>query len=378
MSFSLRNLFVLPVDYVLATSGSTQDLAAGEVGFFKEDYSVTDGTGTPKYIYIAQGRAENYLAGSKRSDKIAASKVKVWYKAAAEPTARLEIQEISNFTAKCGEDVTVTFRLHSSYIDTVAFNGLTRSVTVKAPCCDCGEDPCTDVDAEAIVDSIIEKINQEAALELDKAALKLSTYLTFEKVGTGGSTKLRITTKPLTKYGNPCDVAAFPWEYDRIWFRAFVYKGPETAADFIVADKCDPAGTVTVIQRSTYVKGSSDEVKQLEKDYHSYQSINKHLFRMVGYNQTFESQVVDGTFYDFYYIQFNQFETDLEYNPGIHMDEGILICVPSTGPNSGDSVETVLENFLGASADKSSPSQSTTTTTSTSTTTTTSTTTLIP
>src|SRR5574338_666372 len=100
MSYSLRNLFVIPVGNTFPTTGSTQDLSAGQVGLFDENYDTTDGTGSPKYIYIVQGRSENYLAGSKRSDKIAASKVKVWYKTLAEPTARLEIQEISNITAK--------------------------------------------------------------------------------------------------------------------------------------------------------------------------------------------------------------------------------------------------------------------------------------
>lgn len=377
MSYSLRNLFVIPVGNTFPTSGSTQDLSAGQVGLFDESYATTDGTGSPKYIYIAQGRSENYLAGSKRSDKIAASKVKVWYKTAAEPTARLEIQTISNITAKCGEDVTFSFRLHSSYIDTVAFNGLTRSVTVKAPCCDCGEDPCTDADDLAIINAFIEKVNQEAALELDKASLKLSTYLDFAVSGTTGSAVLTITTKPLTKYAQPCDIAAFPWEYDRIWFRAFIYKGPDTAADFIVADKCDPAGVVTVVQRSTYPKGSSAEVQQLEKDYHSYQSIHKHLFRMTGYNETFESWVTNGTFYDYYYVQFNQYETDLEYNPGVHMDEGVMICV-AHGSTEATNLATYLTNFLGAPADQSSPDESTTTSTSTTSTSTTTTTTLIP
>lgn len=377
MDFSLTTLFVVPVGNVLPTTGSTENLTAGQVGFFDENYDVTDGTGTPEYIYVAQGRTERYLMASKRSDKIAASKVKVWQKVTGSGTAAVQITEVSDFTAKCGEDVNITVRLHSSYIDTIAFNGLTRTVTVKGACCECGGDPCADADAEAIVDAILEKVAQEAALNYDPSALHLNTFLTWEKVGTGASTILRITGKPLTKYGNECDVAAFPYEYDRMWFRVFAYKGPDTSADFIVSDKCDAVATVTITQRSSFPWGTSDEVKQLEKDYFSYQSApHKHLFRMAGYNQAFESYVTDGEVYDFYLIQFDQYESDLDYNPGVHMDERVIIEAPQ-GAES-DAIEAVLTAFLGAPKDTTSPIVTTTTDTTTSSTSTSSTTIMIP
>ncbi len=376
MDFSLRTLFVVPVGNTIPTTGSTEDLTPGQVGFYDEDYNTTDGTGTPDYIYIAQGRTNTYLEASKKSDKIVESKVKVWYKVTGSGTSAVQITDITNITAKCGEDITFTFRLHSSYIDTTSFNGLTRSVTIKGACCECGEDPCADADAEAIVDAFLEKIAQEDALNYDPAALKLSTYLTFTKVGTGASTSLNVSGKALTVYGNPCDVAAFPYEYDRMWFRAFVRKGPATQSDFIVNDSCDTAATVTITQRSSYPRGVSAEIEQLEKDYHSYQSVHKHLFRQVGYNQLFESWVTAGTVYDFFYIQFNQKESDLDYNPGVHMDEGVMLAVPA-GADS-DEIEAVLTAYLGAPKDKSGPIITTTTSTTSSSTSTTSTTTLIP
>ena len=266
MDFSLTTLFVVPVGNTFPTTGSTENLTAGQTGFYDQNYDVTDGTGSPEYIYVAQGRAERYLMASKRSDKIAASKVKVWDKVTGSGTAAVQIVEISDFTAKCGEDVTVSVRLHSSYIDTISFNGLTRSITIKGACCECGGDPCADADPEAIVDAILEKVAQEQALNYDPSALHLTTFLTWEKVGTGAGTILRITGKALTKYGNECDIAAFPFEYDRMWFRAFAYKGPDTASDFIINDSCDSVATVTITQRSSFPWGTSDEIAQLEKD----------------------------------------------------------------------------------------------------------------
>jgi len=373
MDFSLRTLFVVPSGNTIPTTGSTEDLTPGQLGFFDENYDTTDGTGSPEYIYVAQGRTNTYLEGTKRSDKIKPTKVKVWYKVTGSGTSAVQITDITDIVALCGEDITFTFRMHSSYIDTTAFNGLTRSVTIKGACCECDGDPCDPSDPEAIIDAFLEKVAQEDALNYDPSALKLSTYLTFEKISTD---TLRVSGKALTVYGNPCDVAAFPYEYDRMWFRAFVTKGPETQSDFITNDSCDDVATVTVVQRSSYPRGVAAEVAQLEKDYFSYQSVHKHLFRNTGYNQLFESFVSDSEVYDFYYIQFNQVESDLDYNPGVHMDEGVMIAAP-TGSESDD-VNDILTAYLGAPKDKSGAIITTTTTTSTTSTSTTSTTTLIP
>lgn len=376
MDFSLRTLFVVPAGNTIPTTGSTEDLTAGQVGFYDEDYAPTDGTGSPEYIYVAQGRTNKYLEPSKRSDKIVASKVKVWYKVSGSATSAVQITDITDISAVCGEDVTFTFRLHSSYIDTTSFNGLTRSVTIKGACCECDGDPCAAADAEAIVDAFLAKVAQEDNLNYDPSALKLSTYLEFTKIGSGSTVTLRVAGKPLTVYAQPCDLAANPYEYDRMWFRAFVTKGPETQSDFIVNDSCDDAATVTVIQRSSYPRGVPAEIRQLEKDYYSYQSVHKHLFSNPGYNQIFESFVSDGEVYDFYYIQFNQKESDLDYNPGVHMDEGVMIAAPQGA--EAEAVEDVLEAYLGVAKDKSGETITTTSSTTSSSTSTTSTTTLIP
>jgi hypothetical protein len=83
--FSLTTLFVVPVGSSLPSAGSTQDLTAGQVGIFKANYTVANAGNIQtnnKYFYIAQGRTNTYLQGSKRSDKISAtgSNVTEWYK----------------------------------------------------------------------------------------------------------------------------------------------------------------------------------------------------------------------------------------------------------------------------------------------------------
>lgn len=377
MDYSLTTLFVVPVGNSLPTSGSTETLTEGQFGVYKDEQRVaaTNGNiGTASFIQFAQGQPNLYI-GSKVSDKIKASKVKKWYKVTGSGQAANEIWEVSDFTASCGEDVTLTLRGHSSYLDTISFNGLTRSITVKAPCCDCGADPCTEVDNEALIDLILQKIAQIDAAQTGPNALRIDTFFTFSKVGTGASATLLISSNALTRYAQPCDIAANPYEFDRIWFRVWVYKGPETTVDFIVANNCDTAATTTLLQRSSFPHGTSTEVAQMEKDYYSYQSPQKHLFRMAGYNQYFESQVTDGTVYDLYVIQFDELFQDDSWTRNAKEDERVLLYIPQGATST---IETMLVTYLGAITDESATAITTTTTTSTTSTSTSTTTTLIP
>jgi hypothetical protein len=168
----------------------------------------------------------------------------------------------------------------------------------------------------------------------------------------------------LTKYGQPCDVAAFPFEYDRLYFRTFVYSGPATTADFIVADACNIVADATVVQTSNYASGTSEEIAQLEKNYYSYQAgYLKHLYRMAGYNQNFESWVSAGTTYDTYYIKFNTYEKSAyQWGDYIHEDSMVIIAVPQ-GSAAAVSVSAILTAGLGAPEDKSACLTTTTTTT---------------
>lgn len=385
--FSLTTVFVVPVGSGIANSGSTQDLTAGKVGFFKSDYTVaTAGNiAASPYFYVAQGRTNTYLQGSKRSDKIKGcpsgsgcnSNVTEVYKVAGCPTPVTQVTDVSGFTVKCGDVITLTLRAHSSYLDTLYFNGFTRSVTVQAPCCDCGADPCTDVDVPALIDSIILKLEAQAPGN-NPDNIHLTQFYQFQRIGNDANAILRITGKPLTKYGQPCDVAAFPYEYDRMWFRTFVYSGPATTADFIVADACNIVATATVTQRSSYADGTSDEIKQLEKNFYSYQAgYLKHLYRMVGYNENFESWVSDGTTYDTFYIKFNEYDKAAYQWGDYIMEDNLVIIAVESGSAEATSVSSILTAALGTiTGDNTCITTTSTTTTVWPTTTTTST--LIP
>ena len=384
--FSLTTLFVVPVGQAaLPSSGSTQDLSAGTVGIFRSDYSLatTANIAAKPYFYVAQGRTNTYLQGSKRSDRIASdgSNVTEWYKVIGCPTAANQITDVTDFTAQCGDTLTLTLRAHSSYIDTLYFNGFTRSVTIQAPCCDCDSDPCVNVDANALINQLIEKLTQQAP-GINPDNISFNTFYTFENVG---GTILRITGKPLTKYGQPCDVAAFPFEYDRMSFRTFVYSGPATTADFIVADACNIVATSVITQRASYPSGQSEEIAQLEKNFYSYQAgYLKHLYRMNGYNENFESWVSSGVTYDSYYIKFNELDKSAyQWGDYIMEDSTVIISAPNAASQTGGAtiaadIEEVLAEALGVLANGNACITTTTTTSSAPTTTTTSSTTQIP
>lgn len=375
--FSLTTLFVVPVGQTaLPSSGSTQDLTPGQVGVFREDYTLaTAGNiAAAKYFYVAQGRGNTYLQGSKRSDKIKGcaagagcnSNVTEWYKVAGCATAANQITQIGDWNIGCGEEITVTIRAFSNHLDMLYFNGLTRSVTVTAPCCECGADPCEIVDVEVMADLILAKLNAvypyNNGINPDNTSLR--TYFTFSKVGTGAATKIQIEGKPLTKYGLPCDVAAYPFEMDRMYFRTYITPGPATTADFLVDDACDVAGKATIIQRASYPAGTSDEITQMEKNYYSYQAgYLKHLYRMIGYNQNFESYVSAGAIYDTFYVKFNEVDKSAyQWGDYIEIDATVAIAVIQ-GSAVATELQTLLEAALGVLPEDQACETTTTTTT---------------
>ena len=380
--FSLTTLFVVPVGNTLPSSGSTQDLTAGQVGIFGSDYTVATAANITDfpYFYVAQGRVNTYLQGSKRSDKIAGcpsgnsckTNVTEWYKSTGCATAVNQVTDVVDFQVKPGEIVTLTLRGFSSYLNTLYFNGFTRSVTVNAPCLECGGNPCTDVDVPALIDALILKLEAHAPGD-NPDNIYLTQFYQFQRIGDDQNALLRITGKPLTKYGQPCDVAAFPWEYDRFYFRTFIFSGPATTADFIVDDPCNRVATPVITQRSNYPVGTSAEVQQLEKNFYSYQAgYLKHLYRMNGYNENFESWVTDGTIYDLYYIKFNEYnKSAYQWGDYIMEDSTVIIAVPS---GETTDIEEILVAGLGPVAGDTACITTTSTTTtvwpSTSTTTT--------
>lgn len=374
MDFSLTTMFVLPVGNTLPTTGSTEDLLPSQFGAFLPDHTVATAANiaAAKYFYFAQGRPTPVPGvGTKKSDLIDKTKIKRWFKYVSELDVPNESVVVSNFSVQCGEDVTISLVTHSNYTDLAFFNGRTQSVTVTAPCCDCGADPCADIDAadiQAMVDQFVTKFQQNPIT---------NAYNEFYRQGTGAASQLVIVGKPITADGRLCsDLAVNTYWYDRLWFRVFAYTGPATSADFLVYDACDQVADVTITSRALYAHGTSDQILQREQEFYSYQSpALKMLFRNTGWNQLYTSEVVPGQAYDWYYLEFIPYNVDYHWTSYVLQDAAVILAIP-TGQTAV--IEALLTPALGAPEDKSAANVTTTTSTSTSSTSTSTTTVLQP
>lgn len=148
---------------------------------------------------------------------------------------------------------------------------------------------------------------------------------------------VKIEGKTLDKYGNPCDPIAFPYEFDKLTFEVFAYKAPATSQDYNVYDRCDNI-PITTTQRSTFQTGSGDEIFELEKRYHSYQTTMKHIYHDSAYNGGFVRYSDPSKFYDTYVLKFKSPDL-LTWDASTRQDETVIFAVP-TGEG------TDLENFL--------------------------------
>lgn len=367
----LTSLFVVPTGNTLPTTGSTNNLTGTQFGIFLPTNApaTTGNVGTAKYIYIAQGR-NVYTAseGTRKSDWISPENLIKWYKVTGNLVQNTQITTITALDAGCNQDVSVTLRLDSYYIRTAYFNGLTRSVMVTTPCCNCGSNPCDTLQA-----SDIQLVMEELAQAINTDNI-LKQFVTAGVDGTGASTEIIIQALPLQTYGEgtSTDLTNFPYQFDRVSFRTFVRTGPELTTDYEVFDACDNIATVAIIQRASYPINTPFEIQQLEKDFFSYQSEYKHIFSNVNYNGEFQTYVDSALAYDLYYLNFWE-PTITGRDIGVtRKDEWVCLAFPK-----GDSGETaavaVLTAIFGTAVDETAtPSTTSTfTTSSTSTTTTT-------
>lgn len=341
--FFLPTLFVVDGTNALPTTNSTPELTAKQLGFFDQNYVpvTAANVANAQYIYGAQGRIEQIPGlGTKRTDKMYRSKVIGYWKVPSISTATNQVTEVSEIHAQCEDQLVLTIRLFSNWIELGWFNGKTVSYTISAGCCECGADICADVDAETIVDQFI------AAIEADTFT---SQYIVPTKEGTGADAVLVLTGQAIDRYGNACSPTAFTYEYDRLRFDVFAYKNPDTTQDYIVADACDVFATVAKTADSNYTRGIGDEVFELEKKYFGYHTYHKSLFRNIEYDGAFQRYSVPTTYYDLLYIR--HYDPDnLAWELSEKYDQEMIVAVP-TGSAAATSIEALLTAFVGRGPD---------------------------
>lgn len=365
MDFSLTTLFVLQDLDIAATGFARENLAPGQFGIFNSRYKAVatsaSAANTP-YVVIGQGRLENVPGLThKYSDKIYKENFieATVIEAKTEATVQIsyagydETDATKTLKAGCDETYSLTVRLRSNLLDNAFAYGLTRTVTVMTPCCADCSDGCEKIEAAWLADAFAEKINEEP---------ELSKYVTATVVthceGEGEDevcvAGVKITGKALDKYGNPCDPIAFPHEYDKLTFEVFAYKGAATSQDSTdVYDRCDNI-PVTLGQRSGYVIGTAEEMFELEKRYHSYQTTMKHIFHNPAYNGAFVRYTTPGQFYNQIVMKFKS-PAPRGFEGTSQVDESVILVYPT--PAAGDTeaegkataLITLLKEYFGAS-----------------------------
>jgi hypothetical protein len=176
MDFSLTTLYVLPNGSLVADGFKRENLQPTQFGVFNSRYkAVTTASEAAKspYIQFDQGRIEKVPGlTDKYSDKISRGSLIEWYKTTGSPTVKNQItfagfdglDNTKTIKAGCDEEYSLTVRARSLYIDQAFAYGLTRTVTVKTPCCeDCG-DNCEVIDPRWLANEFARKINEEPML----------------------------------------------------------------------------------------------------------------------------------------------------------------------------------------------------------------------
>lgn len=353
MDHSITTLFVVPDANTLPTTGSTENLTAGQFGIFKDKLraaATAANIGTAEYIQIAQGRPGTGL-GTKLSDRIKVSKLKRFTKIAGSSATQNPIIEITNFSANKGDDLIVSWRVFTPLLEARHPNGLTQSVVVPGDCVTCGDAPCTTVANEPIIDAVMAQYNLILSKQSTAGnAVRLDSYVTLAKSGTGSTAKIVITAKSpeeIAVYAP--DVATRNIDKVRVVLKAWAYKAPETTADFYDPNDCNQVATVTTTQEGTFKRLTSEEIKQMEVDFHSFQATHKHVYRDGRFNDQFKSYVKDGAVYDLYFIQFDELTPDTDnFSAKFTLDETAVIAVIQ---GQGATIETILTTYLGAVKD---------------------------
>lgn len=345
MDFSLPTIFVKPFGVANATSGASSALTAGQIGIYdKTLLAVADGNTTA--FRIAQGRhANEYPQTTKKSDLIKRSNIVRYIKTPAVTTAVTKQIKVEGFTAKCGEEVTLTLRLFSKYINVYYNYGWTKSFVVQTPCCECGDDPCETVDYEELIDSFVTKIN----------ASDMADWVTAAKVTVEGEDEapdtyyMTITAKAITQDPTSASMDNFIYDgYDALDFYVYAGKAPETTSDPMVEDRCNTFATVTTVRTATHTKGSSREISRLERENYSYQTGKfKDVNCDPDMNPVYVTNVVPGKFYDQFLITYKPARTTQTWEDAVDIDETVLIYVETT---ESATFTTTLNAIVGSAS----------------------------
>lgn len=229
---SFRRAYVSNTPVLLA-SGTTVDLAVGQIGIFDGNtYAATTAPtyATNKAITIWQGMPDvshlPLMAGipqTNQSSKLIKGKLlkKIRRKSAQRGQNQVVaigfdgIDTTKTLSAKCGEVRTVYIKATGNPIDKLySDQGFMRQYRLDTGCCDeCGGDSCADVSAEALADLLVEKINTDPKWNAGGGQLFRAKKVLSDAVSTSGTVAYNIYNLSIADNGDEASLATVQVQY---------------------------------------------------------------------------------------------------------------------------------------------------------------------
>lgn len=175
MNYQIPQMFVVKAGQALYTSGSTSNLATGQVGVFDKNFTAISGSpsvSSNPFIFLAQGSGDNKI-GTFKSSKIYLNKVTKWFGSKADLSSQEQItyvgfdqiNDCKSPSISCDKSYTIVLRVHEHYLNTVYCPALQEGIVVKSPCCDsCGSN-CDSLNCYNIFKEFETKINENPRLK---------------------------------------------------------------------------------------------------------------------------------------------------------------------------------------------------------------------
>lgn len=228
---SFRQVFVTNTPVLLA-SGTTVDLAVGQIGIF--DGRTNAATTLPTYatnkaIYLTQGMPEVpafLMAGipqTNQHSKLIKGKLlkKIRRKSASRGQNQVVaigfdgIDTTKNLTAKCGEVRTVYIKATGNPIDKLySKQGFIRQYRLDTGCCDeCGGDSCADVNPSVLADALVEKINNDPKWNAGGGQLFRARKILSTALSTVGATLYNVYQLSIADNGDDASLATVQVQY---------------------------------------------------------------------------------------------------------------------------------------------------------------------
>ena len=229
---SFRRVFVTNTPVLLA-SGTTVDLAVGQIGIFNGNtYAATTAPtyANNKAIYLGQGMPDvshlPLMAGIPQTNQLSKLiKGKLLKKVRRKSAHRGQNQVVAigfdgidttkTLSAKCGEVRTVYVKATGNPIDKLYNNqGFIRQYRLDTGCCDeCGGDSCADVDPSHLADLLVEAINTDPKWNAGGGQLFRARKVLSTALDTSGATTYNVYNLAIADNGDDASLAIVQVQY---------------------------------------------------------------------------------------------------------------------------------------------------------------------